>query len=149
VDKFRKTIERRRLIEIVLIIIVLVISVVGVFTNYLSPLVKLVPEYILGSSGGLALAAAFLLIRSAAKYTKALRSEEILRELYIAETDERNVMIRAKTGGMAADIILPTLICAALIGGIFNEIVFYTLFATLLFISIIMLSLKLYYKKNI
>jgi hypothetical protein len=109
----------------------------------------LIPAYVSAFSGGLSLAAAFLLIRSVAKYTKALCNEEILKELYIAETDERNVMIRAKTGGTAVNIILATLICATIIGGVFNETVFYTLYATLLFVSIVMLIFKFYYKKNI
>jgi hypothetical protein len=149
VENFRNIIEHRRLIEIVLIVIVLAISIVGVFTSYLSPLEMLIPEYVSGLGGGLSLAVAFLLIRSVAKYTKALCDEEILRELYVAENDERNVLIRAKTGGAAVNIILATLICATLIGGIFNETVFYTLFATILFVSIVMLTLKFYYKKNI
>jgi hypothetical protein len=129
--------------------IVLVISVAGIFTSYLYPLEMLIPDYVLGFSGGLSLAVAFLLIRSVAKYTKALQSEEILKELYIEETDERNVTIRTKTGGTAINIILGTLICAALVGGIFNEIVFYTLFATLLFVSSVILILKFYYKKKL
>jgi hypothetical protein len=103
----------------VLVIIVLVISVLGRFTNYLSLIEKLIPEYISAFSGGLALSVAFILILSVAKYTKALHNEEILKKLYITETDERNVMIRTKTGGTAINIILATLICATLIGGIF------------------------------
>jgi hypothetical protein len=72
-----------------------------------------------------------------------------LQALFIEETDERNVMIRAKTGGAAINIIMATLICATLIGRIFNEIVFYTLFATLMFVAIVMVLLKLYYKKKL
>jgi uncharacterized membrane protein len=149
VENFQKTIKHRRFTGIVLVIIVLVISVVGRFTSYISFIEKLIPEHISAFSGGLALSATFILILSAAKYTKALHNEEILKKLYITETDERNVMIRTKTGGTAVNIILATLICAALIGGIFNETVFYTLFATLLFDAILMVTLKFYYKKNI
>jgi drug/metabolite transporter (DMT)-like permease len=149
VENFRKTIEHRRFIGIVLIISVLFISVVGRFTDFLSPLRNFIPGYVSALSGGLSLAAAILLIRGFVKYTKALQDEEILKGLYIAETDERNVLIRAKTGGTAVNIILATLICATLICGIFNETVFYTLYATLLFISMVMLILKFYYKNNI
>jgi hypothetical protein len=49
----------------------------------------------------------------------------------------------------AVNIILGTLICATLIGEIFNETVFYTLFATLQFVAIVMLMLKFYYKRKI
>jgi uncharacterized membrane protein len=148
-DKFRKTVEQRRFIGIVLIIIVLAISVIGRFTSYLLLIENLIPEYISAFSGGFSLAVEIILIMNVAKYTKALKSEEILKELYIDETDERNVMIRTKTGGTAVNIIMLTLICATLISGIFSETVFYTLFATLLFVAILSLSLKFYYKKNI
>jgi hypothetical protein len=82
------------------------------------------------------------------KYNRAIRSETKLKKLYIEETDERNILIRTKTGGLAVDIITYTIVCAILTIGIFNAVVCYTLTATLMFISILRIVLFAYYENK-
>jgi Kef-type K+ transport system membrane component KefB len=82
-------------------------------------------------------------------YIRALRNDGRLQELFISETDERNILIRSKTGGMAINIIMAALALATIISGIFNEVVYFTLLITLLFVVLFKGTLKLYYRKKI
>jgi hypothetical protein len=89
-----------------------------------------------------------IIVSNLIRYVNALQDDNKLQELFIAETDERNIMIRTKTGGTAINIIMAVLVCATIIAGIFNIVVFYTLIATLLFIALLKVTLKLYYSRS-
>jgi hypothetical protein len=102
-------------------------------------------DFVLGLMSGADAVAVYFLVT----YMRALQNESKMQELYIAETDERNILIRTKTGGTAVKIIMATLVCAALIAGIFSEVVFFTLIATLLFVALLQGILELYYKRKI
>jgi hypothetical protein len=144
-DAFRKTISRRLWTGRIFVLLVLVLNIAQRFIDFES----VVPDNIFAFSLGVTLGAEFLGILLLAKYSKAMREEEKLKELYIAETDERNMMIRTKTGGVAINIIMGVLVCAILVAGVWSEVVFYTLFATLLFVALLKGTLKLYYKKKL
>jgi hypothetical protein len=144
-EAFRKTILHRLWAGRIFVVLILALTIVRRFTNYES----LLPENILAFSIGLAISAEIVGIFTWSKYTQALRDEEKLKELYIFETDERNVMIRVKTGGTAINMIMGALVCAALIAGIFNETVFFTLVATLFFIALVKGILKVYYNRKL
>ncbi|NMD37703.1 MAG: hypothetical protein GYA87_03360 [Christensenellaceae bacterium] len=95
-------------------------------------------------SGIVALAVAFII-----KYIKALKNPEALRKLYIEETDERTKEIGAKVGHTSSIITLFVLAIAMLVAVFLNKTVFYTILATVLFISVLNATLKLYYNKKL
>jgi hypothetical protein len=145
VEKFRKSINLRKNILCVYILVVSWISASQQFIDFGFT----IPEHVWGFGFGLMVGADVIAVYFLVIYMRAMQDESKLQALYILETDERNVMIRTKTGGMAVNIIMAMLVCAALVAGIFSEIVFYTLIATLLFIALLKGTLKLYYRKKI
>lgn len=83
------------------------------------------------------------------KYAAALKDEAALRQLYIMETDERHQFIKAKIGGTGINIILACLAVSTIITGFLNQLIFLSLFFTLLFCALVKGSLKLYYKNKL
>lgn len=83
------------------------------------------------------------------KYSKALKNEEKLKELYIEENDEREKLIETKIGSTGLIISLMFIVLAMLVSNYFNKTVFFTLLAVTMFIVMVRLALKLYYKEKI
>lgn len=83
------------------------------------------------------------------QYIAALKNEEKLKALYIAETDERNKYIAAQIGGTGIDIILCGLALAMVVSGFLNRTVFLSLLAALLFCALVKGCLKIYYNKKV
>lgn len=79
----------------------------------------------------------------------ALRSEEKLKKLYIKETDERQTLIKQKSGSTAFYIIMYSLILATIASGFLNKTVFFTLLAAVVFSEITLLSTIFYYKHQL
>lgn len=76
----------------------------------------------------------------------ASRSPDRLRKRYIAETDERKLFIRQKSGSIGMDITLYGLAVGAAVAGNLNAMVFFTLLGACLFVSSVRGFLKLYYR---
>lgn len=110
-----------------------------------NPNVEYAGEFAHGYAVGIAFVVLILII----KYSFALRSDEKLKALYIKEKDERQLMIKVKVGGVCTTIILVCVSFASLIAAFFNQIVFLTLLGVTLFISLLMIALRLYYNKVI
>jgi hypothetical protein len=144
-EAFKKTIARRMGFAFVFFIIVLAINIARMSVDFGT----IVPERVWSFTLGLMAGAELILVYTMVSYIRALHNDDVLKTLYVAEADERNVMIRTKTGGMAVNIIMGALVCAGPIAGIWIEVVFYTLFATLLFVALLKGTLKLYYKKKL
>ena len=100
--------------------------------------------FILGVFVGLEILGAVIVLKA----RKALHDEKVLKEMYIKEHDERMKMIRLKTGSNGVLIILEGLTLAMMVAGFVNKTVFFTLFAVVIFISITMIALKIYYNKK-
>jgi len=96
-------------------------------------------------SGGVGAGLAFLTIL-VVKYISALGNEEKLKKMYIAQIDERKTMIIQKSGSWCARITVVALAFAAVFAGYFNSTVFITLLIAELFVTLVFVSLKLYYK---
>lgn len=77
----------------------------------------------------------------------ALRKPARLKELYIKETDERNLLIQQKTGLWGFSLMVFGLLLASIVAGFFDQTVFLTLLGALGFLSLIQLVLKLYYRR--
>lgn len=78
----------------------------------------------------------------------ALKNEEKLKEMYIAETDERNIAIGKETASTATVISMMCTALAAIVLGFINVTVCITLAAALFFSAIVTVSVRAYYNKK-
>ncbi|MBE6855939.1 MAG: hypothetical protein E7500_00730 [Ruminococcus sp.] len=78
----------------------------------------------------------------------ALKNEEKLKEMYIAETDERNLAIAKETSSTATPIIMMGLALSALVAGFINTIICITLVGALAFCSVVIVLSTAYYKSR-
>jgi hypothetical protein len=80
-------------------------------------------------------------------YTNALKDDDVLREMYLEEHDERNILIRARSGETTLTVLIRVLIVAAFVSALFSKTVFLTLAAVLIFTWILRLAVKSHFKK--
>lgn len=83
------------------------------------------------------------------RFLIALNNEDMLRQMYIKDTDERNIKISEMTGIKLQQSVCYPLILASIIAGYFSAEVFFTLITVVLFISIITIARKIYFNKTI
>lgn len=83
------------------------------------------------------------------KIRKALKDDKMLRELYIYEHDERKNFIKLKSGSNLIGKIALGIFVASILASYFNMVVFYTLVITGIFLILVSLSLKLYWRKMV
>jgi len=96
---------------------------------------------------GMFTAAALIAVWNIFIYSRALKSKEALRKLYIKETDERDEAIKNKVTYMGFWITIGALMVASVIVGFYSVLIFKTLLAVLAFMCITGLICKLYYYK--
>lgn len=140
-EKYRKTLKSRIILGGLYCLLMMVPNVIlnyffgdDPFTNF-----------IMGTMVGIEA----IIIATIVSYNFALKNEESLKKLYIKEYDERRKLIKLKTGSNAIPIILGGLLIAMMIFGYFSKVVFFTLFGVLIFVAVVILSLKIYYKSKI
>ncbi|MBQ9956844.1 MAG: hypothetical protein IJO99_04665 [Ruminococcus sp.] len=71
-----------------------------------------------------------------------------MKEMYIAETDERNLAIAKETSSTATPIIMMGLALSALVAGFINTIICITLVGALAFCSVVIVLSTAYYKSR-
>jgi len=98
----------------------------------------------IGVINGIMLTAMFFILQN----NKALKDDEKLKKLYIAETDERNMFIYQNSGSTGLNVITIGLLIGACVSIYFNMTVFFTLLGACLFVSLVRLVFKLYYHKK-
>lgn len=108
-----------------------------------------VDEFVQGFDLGIFSAVVVVSIFGAVSNALTLRSEEKLKKLYIKETDERQALIKQKSGSTAFYIIMYSLILATIASGFLNKTVFFTLLAAVVFSEITLLSTIFYYKHQL
>jgi hypothetical protein len=79
------------------------------------------------------------------KTALSMRSKEALKTHFIKESDERKILILQKTSRTAMLIYALSLGIATCISFFINDLVFYTLFATMLYMAVVKVALKLFY----
>lgn len=82
------------------------------------------------------------------RYCSVLKDEKKLRKLYNHENDEREKMIKNKTGAHVTILSATVLIFVAIIAGYFNQIVSLTLIGCAIFQLSLSVLLKLYYSNK-
>lgn len=105
-------------------------------------------DFLSGFQIGAFIAFTLLCIFSTVRYIIALKSEKVLKEMYIKETDERNIKISEMTGVKLQQSLCLSLLFAAIIAGYFSAEVFFTLIAVIFFISIVTTARKIYFNKT-
>lgn len=78
---------------------------------------------------------------------KALKDERLLKEMYIREYDERENFIKLKSASYIISILALGIFIVSIFASYINIIVFYTLAFTGVFILLVGLVLKIYWRK--
>lgn len=140
-EKFRSKIRRDALIAciycVLLVATLITLAIVGID--------DIATSYALGFGSGIGAVVVYHLI----SYIRALKDETKLKTLYIKENDERTRHIDAKVGGIGMNIAILTFAIGMLIANYFNEMVFYTLLAAMLFLAILKIVLGRYYTQKL
>ena len=103
----------------------------------------------LGFINGLTLGIEIICVFCVFKIRKALKDDKMLRELYIDEHDERKNFIKLKSGSNLIGKIALGIFVASILASYFNIVVFYTLVITGIFLVLVSLLLKLYWRKMV
>ena len=77
-----------------------------------------------------------------------LKDEDVLKEVYIREHDEREALIQMKSGLHVIPILSFIILICAMLVGFFNDIIFYTLVIVGIGQILIALALKIYWKNH-
>lgn len=108
---------------------------------------RLINDLPLGFLTGLILGINFICLYLIFKTKKALRDENLLKDMYIREYDERENFIKLKSASSLISILALGIFIVSIMASYFNIIVFYTLAITGGFLLLVGLSLKFYWKK--
>lgn len=141
-DSYKQSLEKRRAAIIVLISISLIaILALNFYVKAEIPEKQNLTDYATGFFTGIELACVFFL----ARLYKAIRNHEALKSMYLKENDERNILIRTKSGFPLIVYLSTTLFLIGLIVGYFNYTAFLTITAVAIGQIVISLILKLYW----
>ena len=103
----------------------------------------------LGFINGLTLGIEIICVFWVFKIRKALKDDKMLRRLYIDEHDERKNFIKLKSGSNLLGKIALGIFVISILASYFNMVVFYTLVITGIFLVLVSLLLKLYWRKMV
>lgn len=145
-DKFKGRILYRILFLVILLVSLITIYLI-LFLNQ-DNLLKPSSE-IISFHGGALSSFGILLILNIFRNVKAVKDEKELKKLYIQENDERAIIIMQKTGAIGINICIVGLAIATIVAGYVNEIAFFTLLGSTLFVSLIKGLFKIYYHRKI
>lgn len=82
------------------------------------------------------------------RYSTALKSDEKLKRLYIAATDEREKLICEKSDSSSFKAILCILVLSAMVASFFSDTVFYTLIAAMMIVIFVKAGFRFYYRRK-
>ena len=103
----------------------------------------------LGFINGLTLGIEIICVFWVFKIRKAIKDDKMLRRLYIDEHDERKNFIKLKSGSNLIGKIALGIFVISILASYFNMVVFYTLVITGIFLILVSLSLKIYWRKMV
>lgn len=145
-QNYRKEIARRISLLVVFCVIALLAIVLGAaFLKDISPNTTDRTDYVLGFFTGIELVCVFYM----GCLIRAYRDEKYLKEMYTKETDEREILIRMKSGKNIVPILSLVIAVIACIMSYVNYEVFIALTAVAIAQIIITLILKIYWSKKL
>lgn len=145
-QNYRKEIARRISLLIVFCVISLVAIVIeAVYLKDLSPTNADTTDYVLGFFKGIELVCVFYM----GCLIRAYRDEKYLKEMYTKETDEREILIRMKSGKDIVPILSLVIAVIACVMSYIDFEVFIALTAVAIVQIIITLILKIYWSKKL
>lgn len=101
-----------------------------------------------GFGTGICTAIIFFMAISIYKCSSALKNEDKLKKLYIAETDERERLIYEKTNSSSFRTIIILLGLSEMIASFLSKTVFNTIFVIIIAIAFIQVAFKFYYRRK-
>ncbi len=145
-EKYKKEIGFRISILLLLCILALLAVVIGNFyLKYTFPLKEDMTDYVVGFFIGLELVSVFYM----SIFMKAYRNRDILEKMYTKETDEREIVIKMKSG----ENIIPIFSMIIVIVSLIVAYISYEAFLALMIVAIVQIIfsklLKLYWSKKI
>lgn len=145
-QNYRKEIARRISLLVVFCVIALLAIVLGAdFLKDISPNTTDRTDYVLGFFTGIELVCVFYM----GCLIRAYRDEKYLKEMYTKETDEREILIRMKSGKGIVPILSFVIAVIACVMSYVNYEVFIALTAVAIAQIIITLILKIYWSKKL
>ena len=145
-EKYKKEIGFRISILLLLCILALLAVVIGNFyLKHTFPLKEDMTDYVVGFFIGLELVSVFYM----SMFMKAYRNRDILEKMYTKETDEREIVIKMKSG----ENIIPIFSMVIVIVSLIVAYVSYEAFLALMIVAFVQIIfsklLKLYWSKKI
>ncbi|KXA07672.1 hypothetical protein [Finegoldia magna] len=145
-QNYRKEIARRISLLVVFCVIALLAIVLGAaFLKDISPKTTDRTDYVLGFFTGIELVCVFYM----GCLIRAYRDEKYLKEMYTKETDEREILIRMKSGKNIVPILSLVIAVIACVMSYVNYEVFIALTAVAIAQIIITLILKIYWSQKL
>ena len=145
-QNYRKEIARRISLLVVFCVTALLAIVLGaVFLKDISPSKADTTDYVLGFFTGIELVCLFYM----GCLIRAYRDEKYLKEMYTKETDEREILIRMKSGKDIVPILSLVIAVIACVMSYVNYEVFIALTAVAIAQIIITVILKIYWSKKL
>lgn len=145
-QNYRKEIARRISLLVVFCITALLAIVLGaVFLKDISPSKADTTDYVLGFFTGIELVCLFYM----GCLIRAYRDEKYLKEMYTKETDEREILIRMKSGKDIVPILSFVIAVIACVMSYVNYEVFIALTSVAIAQIIITVILKIYWSKKL
>lgn len=141
-EQFKRSLKVRIRLMSAVILICVAIVVVSRFVG----IGQIESEFITGFQLGLFIAIEIIFVSKMVKYRRALADEELLKKLYVEETDERRVFIATKTATLSFHVVLSAIGVAAIVAGFFDKTVFFTLLGVLIFVALTKFVMKVYYR---
>lgn len=145
-QNYRKEIARRISLLVVFCVTALLAIVLGaVFLKDISPSKADTTDYVLGFFTGIELVCVFYM----GCLIRAYRDKKYLKEMYTKETDEREILIRMKSGKDIVPILSFVIAVIACVMSYVNYEVFIALTAVAIAQIIITVILKIYWSKKL
>lgn len=111
-------------------------------------LTKGASDFAQGISMGVFVGMELFVVCHLARTFTALRNEEKLKEMYINETDERNIAIQKETSQKGSVISMVGTSMAAIAAGFFDKKICFSLVAVLIFSALVTILVNVYYKRR-
>ena len=142
-DKDYKEVLKKR-VGLCYIIIILGFITLGLDVVFFSYLSDFLSGVYVGIGAGLIGAGVVLLI----KIKKVLKDEKKIKQKRLSEQDERNIMIKQKAAQSSTVVILVLAYLGLMVAGIFNLIVFWTLWVVVAVFMIVFVMFSFYYNRK-